>query len=80
MIDKQEYLNAKQIVEKYESEQLKLSRFNSKSKCPFCGGTKTKPFVRAFHNQNCNDCDLNGMISNRNLVSMGLEDFIEKLN
>jgi hypothetical protein len=79
MIDRQEYLRAKQIVEKYESEQLRLSRFKGESKCPFCGGTKIKPFVRPFRNQNCNDCDLNGMISNMNLVSMGLEDFIEKI-
>jgi DnaJ-class molecular chaperone len=78
MISKQEYLNAKQIVDKYEDEQLRLSRVNGSSKCPFCSGTKTKPFIRAFSNQNCTNCDKNGMISNKSLVIMGLEDCIEK--
>lgn len=78
MIDKQSYLNAKLIVEKYEDEQLRLSRIKGKSKCPFCGGTKTKPFIRPFTNQNCTDCNSEGMISNRRLVEMGLEDCIDK--
>ena len=79
MIEKQTYLNAKQIVQKYEAEQLSLSRINGHSKCPCCGGTKTKPFVRAFANQNCTDCNSDGFISNKKLVSMGLEDCIEKI-
>lgn len=74
-----EYLRAKQIVEKYEDEQSYLSKFKGRSKCPFCGGTKTKPFVRAFVNQNCTDCDSNGTISNKKLVEMGLDDCIEKI-
>ena len=78
MIEKQTYLNAKQIVEQYEAEQLRLSRVSGSSKCPFCGGTKTKPFVRAFANQNCTDCNGDGLISNRKLVAMGLDDCIEK--
>lgn len=77
MIDKESYLNAKQIVEQYEDEQLRLSRVKGYSKCPFCGGTKTKPFVRIFANQNCTDCNSKGMISNRMLVMMGLDDCIE---
>lgn len=78
MIAKQEYLNAKQIVEQYELEQTMLARHTGKSKCPFCSGTKTKPFIRPFRNQDCTDCDINGMISNKSLVIMGLEDCIEK--
>ena len=78
MIERQNYLNAKQIVEQYEYEQLRLSRVKGSSKCPFCGGTKTKPFIRAFTNQNCTDCNSNGLISNKKLVAMGLDDCIEK--
>ena len=77
-IDRQTYMNAKNIVEQYEAEQLRLSRFSGKSKCPFCGGTKTKPFIRAFASQDCTDCDKNGMISNKKLAEYGLEDCIEK--
>lgn len=78
MIEKETYLNAKQIVDKYEAEQLRLSRVRGSSKCPFCSGTKTKPFVRAFANQNCTDCNSDGQISNRKLVAMGLDDCVEK--
>ena len=62
----------------YEKEQLCLSRFIGSSTCPFCNGTKTKPFVRAFANQNCTDCNSDGKISNRKLVEMGLDDFVKK--
>jgi hypothetical protein len=78
LIGKEQYLHAKQIVDRYESEQLRLSRVKGFSKCPFCGGTKTKPFIRAFASQDCTDCNRNGEISNRRLVEMGLDDCIEK--
>jgi len=78
MIQKQDYIRAKNIVDQYDDEQLRLSRVVGKSICPFCSGTKTKPFVRAFANQDCKDCDKDGMISNKNLVIMGLDDCIKK--
>ena len=78
MITKEAYLHAKQIVKSYEDEQLRLAKFNGYSKCPFCSGTKTKPFVSSFTNQNCTDCNKNGQISNKTLATMGLEDCIEK--
>lgn len=79
MISKETYINAQQIVQQYEHEQLRLSRVRGKSKCPFCGGTKTKPFIGAFSNQDCKDCDKNGLISNKKLVELDLEDCIEKI-
>ncbi len=77
-IDEQQYLNAKAIVERYENEKARLDRIKGHSICPFCSGTKTKPFVRAFSNQNCTSCDINGNISNRKLSEMGLDDFMQK--
>lgn len=49
------------------------------SNCPFCGGTKIKPFMAHGRSQNCTECDRNGKISNRKLVNMGLEDMIDKV-
>ena len=48
----------------------------SKSKCPFCGSSKIKPFMG--HNQDCHECDENGMIKNSRLKSLGLDDMIDK--
>ena len=79
MITKDNYLYYKNLINEYEKEQLRLSRFKGSSKCPFCSGTKTKPFVRAFANQDCTDCNKDGMISNMKLAEMGLEDCVEKL-
>ncbi len=77
-ISKSNYEHCKQVVLQYEDLQKRLSRVNGRSKCPFCGGTKTTPFISPFKNQNCTDCDKNGMISNRKLVEMELDDCIEK--
>jgi hypothetical protein len=77
MIHKADYLNAKNIVEQYEAQQFRLAKFTGKSKCPFCGGTKTKPFVGNY-SQDCKNCDKNGMMSNRKLAEMGIDECIEK--
>ena len=77
MIEKETYLNAKQIVDKYEAEQLRLSRVSGSSKCPFCGGTKTTPFVRYGKSQDCKECDKDGKIKNRRLAELELDDMIE---
>jgi len=81
-VDEQTYLNALQIVKQYRKEKLRKSRSRiaGYSKCPFCGGTKTTPFLRQGKNQNCTDCNPEGMISNRKLYSMDLTDFIQKDN
>ena len=47
------------------------------STCPFCGGTKTKPFVRYGKSQNCTECDKYGKIKNRRLAELELDDMIE---
>lgn len=78
MVDKQTYFHAKSIVEQYEYEQRQIKKYKGKSKCPFCGGTKTTPFVSTRKSQNCTQCDKNGMINNSRLVEMDLIDFIEK--
>lgn len=49
-----------------------------KSKCPFCGGYKVKPYMGTGISQDCKECDKNGMIRNTRLEELGLEDFIEK--
>ncbi len=78
MISKQLYLQYKQQVVEYEREEARLAKVKGYSVCPFCGGTKTKPFVRASTNQNCTDCNSNGMISNKSLMTIGLDDSIQK--
>lgn len=47
------------------------------SKCPFCGGSKIKPFISPFKSQYCTECNKKGEILNSKLRKMGLEDFIE---
>lgn len=76
-ITPEQYRRAKEITIEYEMEQKLLSKVKGKSECPFCGGSKIKPFVRTFSDQNCKDCDKEGNISNKTLVLMGLEDFIK---
>lgn len=49
-----------------------------KSKCPFCGGSKTKPFMRSGVSQECKECDSNGMILDSKLREYGLDDIIER--
>lgn len=49
------------------------------SNCPFCGGTKTTPFIGHSRSQNCTECNKDGKISNSKLVEMGLEDMIDKV-
>ncbi len=75
---KQEYERALEIVIEYEDFQNKLKKIKGRSECPFCGGTKVKPFVRAFRSQDCTDCDKNGTISNQVLYQLDLLDFIKK--
>jgi len=41
----------------YWKEQLRLSRVSGNSTCPFCGGTKTTPFVRQGKSQSCTECN-----------------------
>ncbi len=79
MITESEYKYHKQIIEQYEEEKRALDKIKGKSKCPFCSGTKVKPFIEAFRNQDCTDCDKEGMISNKVLYTIGLEDCIEKI-
>lgn len=52
-------------------------KYLGKSKCPFCGGTKTRPFTGGGKSQDCTDCDKNGMILNSKLVKLDLHEFIE---
>jgi DnaJ-class molecular chaperone len=79
MITKENYEKAKMIVDQYESEQRFLKKFVGESTCPFCGGTKTLPLLpNNMGKQNCTECNSQGMISNKKLVTMGLEDFITK--
>lgn len=49
----------------------------NKSKCPFCGGSKIKPFM-GNRSQDCYECDKDGFIKNSTLRDLGLHDFIEK--
>ena len=78
MISKEQYINYKRLVDEFELEQKRLSKFIGKSTCPFCSGSKIKPFVSAYRNQNCTDCDSNGEISNSLLASLDLEWCIQK--
>lgn len=48
------------------------------SRCPFCGGSKIKPFMSPFKSQYCTECNKKGEILNSKLRKMGLDDFIEK--
>ena len=78
MITEENYIYWKEQIANYEKEQLRISRVNGISKCPFCGGTKTTPYLRNGKSQKCNECDKNGMISNRKLVEYELYDCIIK--
>lgn len=78
MISKKQYKISKRIVLKYEKNQRRLNKFKGLSTCPFCNGSKTTPFVRRSKNQNCEECDKNGMIKNKRLAELDLEDLIEK--
>lgn len=49
-----------------------------RSKCPFCGGSKVKPFTGRVGGQNCNECDNDGMIRNSRLEELELYDMIER--
>lgn len=48
-----------------------------KYRCPFCGGTKTTPFVSTGKSQDCRDCDESGMISDAKIKEYGIESFID---
>ena len=74
---KDEYNYWKPQIVEYEKEQLHLSRVRGSSICPFCGGTKTTPFVRYGKSQDCKECDKNGKIKNRRLAELELDDMIE---
>ena len=41
--------------------------------CPFCSGTKTKPFVGHF-NQDCKECDSKGFISKKKAKQYDIYD------
>lgn len=75
---KSEYEYQKKRVVEYEQKQKVLSHIQGKSKCPFCGGTKTTPFLSPFKSQNCTNCDKNGMILNKKLFEMDLKEYITK--
>lgn len=72
MITKEQYNYWKPQIVEYEKEQLRLSRVSGSTECPFCGGSKTTPFVRSGKSQDCNECDKNGMIKNRRLAELDL--------
>lgn len=78
MISIEEYENAILVIEKFKAQQEKLSKYKGKSTCPFCSGSKTKPFIRHGNSQNCKDCDMDGLISNRKLYILDLEWCITK--
>ena len=40
--------------------------------CPFCNGTKTKPFAKTFKSQHCEECDNDGNITVSKLKQYGL--------
>jgi len=61
-----------------EINAKKFALLGKKSKCPFCGGTKTTPFTGGGKSQNCTECDKNGMIANYRLKELELTDFIER--
>jgi len=72
MITKEELEKAQNIIKQHEIEQLRLSRVSGSTKCPFCGGSKTTPFVRHGKSQDCKECDKDGMIKNRRLAELDL--------
>lgn len=74
---KEQYNYWKSQIAEYEKEQLRLSRVSGSSTCPFCGGTKTTPFVRYGKSQDCKECDKDGKIKNRRLAELELDDMIE---
>ena len=77
MLTKEQYNRLKPQIVEYEKEQLRLSRVSGSSTCPFCGGTKTTPFVRYGKLQDCKECDKDGKIKNRRLAELELDDMIE---
>jgi hypothetical protein len=72
MLTKEQYNRLKPQVIEYEKEQLRLSRVSGSNECPFCGGSKTTPFVRQGKSQDCKECDKNGMIKNIRLAELEL--------
>lgn len=50
----------------------------NKSQCPFCGGSKIKPFIGNHVSQNCTECDKDGYIKNSRLEELELFGMIEK--
>ena len=75
---KDEYNYWKPQIVEYEKKQLHLFNVSGSSTCPFCGGTKTAPFVRYGKSQDCKECDKNGKIKNKRLAELELKDMIEK--
>jgi DnaJ-class molecular chaperone len=70
--------NKEKSSEKAHSEPLQQCNVRRSSKCPFCGGSKIKPFISPFKSQHCTECNKKGEILNSKLRKMGLDDFIEK--
>ena len=57
---------------------MKRKDFKGKSKCPFCSGSKIKPFIGTYVSQNCKFCDKEGLVKNTKLYDYDLIEFIEK--
>ena len=70
--------NTEKSSDKVNSEPLQQYKVRRSSKCPFCSGSKIKPFMGFGKSQNCKECNKDGFISNSKLRRMGLEDFVEK--
>lgn len=73
----EEYNHAKHVVRVFEEKKKKLSKITGSSVCPFCSGTKVVPFLKLYKNQDCKECDKNGMISNKILYELDLLDFVK---
>lgn len=79
MISKEQYDHWKPLIMEFEKINFKKNRIYGKSKCPFCSGSKTLPFMGIGRPQVCDECDKDGMISNKKLHELGLDNEIEKI-
>lgn len=43
--------------------------------CPFCNGSKIKPFLNQAEGQVCKECDSKGRIGHKDAKRMGILDF-----
>jgi DnaJ-class molecular chaperone len=57
-------------------QKLELKeKLNNKHTCPFCHGSKIKPFINTWRAQTCTECDQDGKIKYETLLKLGIEDF-----